>query len=117
MCGGLSSRSQSAPKWGPLLVCRCTYDEVRCQRSVFRWSAHNDQTTRETVSSPKFRFIQIATAAIAVIVVITLTNAITTGSTRAWWATLSASCSLVVGLIGWWQVKNEQKRQDRDRTR
>ncbi|TDL46501.1 hypothetical protein E2R59_00300 [Kocuria rosea] len=67
--------------------------------------------------SSKLRFIQIITAAIAVIVVITLTNAIATGSTRAWWATLSASCSLIVGLIGWWQVKNEQKRRNRDRSR
>lgn len=81
---------------------------------IFRCSAHNDRTTGKTVPSPKLRFIQIAKAAIAVIVVITLTNALITGSTRAWWATLSASCSLVVGLIGWWQVKNEQKRQNRD---
>ncbi|MFC4905556.1 hypothetical protein [Kocuria oceani] len=69
------------------------------------------------MSSPKLRFIQILTAVIAVIVVLTLTNAIITGSTRAWWAALSASCSMVVGLIGWWQVKNEQKRQDRDQIR
>lgn len=69
------------------------------------------------MSNSKLRLIQIMTAAIAVIMVITLTSAITTGSTRAWWATLSAFCSLSVGLIGWWQVSNEQKRRNRDRSR
>lgn len=63
------------------------------------------------MSNPKLRTIQIITAAIFVVLVITLFNALSSDSSKAWSAVLANVCALVVGLIGWWQVKNEQKRQ------
>lgn len=63
------------------------------------------------MSNPKLRTIQILTAAILVVLAITLFSALSSDSSKAWWAVLANVSALAVALISWWQVKSEQKRQ------